>query len=94
MSPVTWALGVICETECRLTSTTQRLAQVTILDLPSRLLLYIEELNRLGLSLPSQVDIGRELGATRESINRALRELEELGEISRDGRRVSIAARR
>jgi CRP/FNR family cyclic AMP-dependent transcriptional regulator len=86
--------GLLTMLATRLTSTTQRLAQVTLLDLPSRILLYIEELNRLGAPLPSQADIGRELGARRESVNRALRELEELGEIGREGRRFVIKGKR
>lgn len=88
----------------RLAYTTQQLAQATLLDLPSRLLLLLNEFSRSAVTagksgspvffdVPSQSDLARNLGVARESINRSLRELEESGEIKREGGRVRICPR-
>ncbi len=88
----------------RLAESTQQFAQATLLDVPTRLLLRLNTIaaGRTGrgredprayFEVPSQSELARDLGVARESVNRAMRELEENGEVERDGRRMRIIQR-
>lgn len=90
----------------RLADTSRHLAERSLLDLPTRLLLQLGELAaeqnavvatgesgpRVRVEIESQRVLALRLGVSRETVNRALHELEESHEIWRDGKLIWLKA--